>query len=222
MNKLAIVGAEPRTRNNAPWNSKDYDIWAISNWAAADWMISCDAVIEIHKPQVYTNHPNDPAYWDWLQTSSVSVYMQNVDNRVPGSVEYPLDAVREMLSRMNVNGNDVNVLNSSIAYALALAIHKGYKHIDIYGVEMSNSSEYRSQQPMFAFWVGFAAGHGVTVNINCTQDLFMQPLYGYEDMLNNDKLHSYIGGLKDQLNDAKKQEYMIEGALQLARQLLDD
>lgn len=60
------------------------------------------------------------------------------------------------------------------------------------------------------------------MNINCTQDLFMQPLYGYEDMLNNDKLHSYIGGLKDQLNDAKKQEYMIEGALQLARQLLDD
>ena len=222
-NKLAIVGAEPRTRSNAPWDDTTFDIWAISNWANAPWMKRSDAVIEIHKPAVYMNHPNDANYWTWLQAATEPVvYMQKEDVMVPGSELYPLDGILKMLADMKVDNQDVKPLNSSIAYAIALAVYRGYKTIDIYGVEMSNSSEYRSQQPMFAFWTGFAAGRGIALNINCTQALFVQPLYGYEDMLNNEKLHGYIDGLKEQQAESQKQNYMIDGALQLARQLLDD
>lgn len=221
MNKLVIVGAEPRTRGNAPWEDSNCDIWTISNWANADWAKRVSAVVEIHKPELYKQHPLDDKYWDWLQNGSVPVYMQAVDPLVPSAQVYPLDDVLSMLKKLKVNGKDARPLNSSIAFALSLGILMGYKEIDVFGVEMSNSSEYRSQQPIFAFWVGFAAGRGVKLNINCTQDLFIQPLYGYEDMLNNEKLHSYINGLKEQQAEVLRQNHMIEGALQLARQLLD-
>lgn len=222
MKKLAIVGAEPLTRNNAPFNDEDYDIWAISNWANADWMLRCSAVIEVHKPKLYMNHPKDAEYWNWLQNTDIPVYMQDIDSNVKASVKYPLDDVLDLVGSLKIYDEEARPLNSSIAYAIGLALLQGYKEIDIYGVEMSNSSEYRSQQPMFTFWVGVAAGMGATININCTQALFVQPLYGYEDMMNNEKIHSYINGLKDQLESAKKQEYMIEGALQVCRQLLEE
>jgi hypothetical protein len=228
LKKLAIVGAEPLTRSNAPFDDKTFDIWAISNWAAAPWMLRSDAVIELHKPKLYMNHPKDATYWDWLQTTKIPVYMQAVDSRIKSSVEYPLAEIMAMVN-VSTNGESAKVLNSSIAYAIALAVHHGYEYIEVYGVEMSNSSEYRSQQPVFMFWVGFAAGMGVELHINCTQALLLQPLYGYEDMLNNEKLHGYINGLKEQLEsikvdelEVKKREYMVEGALLLARQLLDD
>lgn len=221
MKKLAIVGAEPQTRDNAPWDDSSFDIWAISNWAAADWMKRCDAVIEIHKPELYQNHPKDPIYWNWLKTTKTPVYMQLWDENVPASIEYPLREVLAMLP-MKVKGLAARPLNSSIAFALGLAILKGYKDIDLYGIEMAASSEYRSQQPIFSFWVGFAAGRGVNLNINCTHKLFVQPLYGYEEMLNNDKIHSYINGMKEQQAELLKQSHMLEGALALARQLVEE
>jgi hypothetical protein len=222
--KLAIVGAEPRTRDNAPYDNPDYDIWAISNWANAPWMKRCTAVIEIHKPSLYMNHPLDPGYWEFLQATDTPVYMQTADDRISNAVVYPLEDVLDVLAdlgNLKINGRDPQTLNSSIVYAIGLAILQGYEVINIYGVEMANSSEYRSQQPMFTFWVGFAAGRGIDLNINCTEGLFIQPLYGYEDMMNTEKLHKLMDGMKQQLEDKTKEKHMIEGALMLARQLLD-
>jgi len=222
MNKLAIVGAEPRTRGNAPYDDSSYDIWAVSNWANAEWMKRCTAVIEVHKSEVYTNHSYDPNYWSFLQETELPVYMQTKDKLIKNSIEYPLEDILGELGVLKINGRAPQMLNSSISYAIGLAIWLGYGEIDIYGVEMTNSSEYRSQQPAFTFWVGFAAGLGIDININCTEGLFIQPLYGYEDMLNTEKLHKLMDGMKQQLEDKEKEKNMIEGALMLARQLLDD
>ena len=219
--KLAIVGAEPQTRDNAPWDDSDYDIWAISNWAAAGWMKRCTAVVEVHKPELYRNHPKDPTYWTWLKNTRIPVYMQTVDDGVPASIEYPLREVLSMLP-IKVKGLSARPLNSSIAYAIGLAILQGYEEIDLYGIEMASSSEYRSQQPIFSFWVGFAAGRDIDLNINCTDKLFIQPLYGYEETMNNDKIHSYISGMKEQQAELLKQSNMLEGALALARQLVEE
>ena len=223
MKKLAIVGAEPRTRGNAPYDNPEYDIWAISNWANAEWMKRCDAVIEVHNPHLYKNHPKDAQYWDWLQENeNATVYMQSPDKLVKQSVEMPLEDLRALTENIKVMGLNAKVINSSIAFALSLAIHLEYEEIEIYGAEMAHSSEYRSQQPIFAFWVGYAAGKGISLNINCSEGLFFQPLYGYESMYNNEKMHSFLNGLKEQKAELLKQTHMVEGAEQMIRQLLDE
>ena len=223
MKKLAIVGAQERTRNNAPFDNPEYDIWVVSNWANAEWAKRVDAVIEVHNQGIYKNHPKDPAYWYWLQNNeTATVYMQYPDKSVPRSVEMPIEELQALTDNLHVLGQSAQVINSSIAFALALAIHLGYEQIDIYGVEMAASSEYRSQQPIFAFWVGYAAGKGIKLNVNCTEGLFIQPLYGYESMYNNEELHNYLSGLKEQEAETMKQKFMIDGAMQIIRQLIGE
>ena len=180
MNKrLAIVGAHELSRDNAPWDDLSYEIWAISNYARADWMRRLDAVIEIHKPVLYQNHPADHEYWDWLQRTELPVYMLDPSDEIQNVRVYPLESIRHVLLRnIYVHGKPVTNLGSSIDFAMALAIYMQYPVIDVYGVEMGIDSKYVTQRPGFAFWAGLAAGRGLTVNINCTDGLFPETIYG--------------------------------------------
>jgi hypothetical protein len=224
MNRLVIAGAEPHTRDNAPFGERGYDVWTFADWGCKEWAKFATAIIEIHRPHGtsgYTEHPRSPEYWEWLQNTDKPVYMYPADSRIKNSIEYPLDEVKAMLGNMKNKGMDFQPLNSSLAYAIALGIYQGYEQIDIYGVELTNSSEYRSQQPMFTFWVGFAGGRGIKLNINCTDGLFIQPLYGIEQMYNNDIIHKYIEDIEKQQTEALQIEWAAKGALQVLRSLLE-
>jgi len=219
LKKLAIVGAQELTRDNAPFDNKDYEIWTISNWANADWCKRVDAVIEIHTPDVYKNHPLDSEYWSWLQKTKKTIYMLDLHPSISNAKQYPLDKVSEL--SLSVHGNPTNNFGSSVDYALALAIQLGYKEVEVYGVEMAESSEYKNQQSSFAFWVGVAAGRGISIDLKCTDKLFNKPLYGrFPDTTK--KLHEYTSGLKSQKLENTKQGHMLDGALQILNQLIED
>ena len=70
-------------------------------------------------------------------------------------------------------------MTSSVAYAIALAIHRGYERIELYGAEMETNTEYGHQRQGVAFWVGVAVGKGIEV-IHKSDTFWNQPLYGYE------------------------------------------
>ena len=226
MKELAIVGAHDRTRDNAPWDNHDIDIWVFNEWANAEWCKRWDAVIQIHKPEVYQDMSNrkDPAHWIWLQQEhGKPIYMQDVDPDVPDSVAYPLDWInKEFLSTLTFEGKEVKNYRATAAYALPLALYLGYKKIHIYGIEMEHSSEYKSQQSNFAFWVGVATGRQVPVELHCTPGLFNSELYGYEEGTENAKLYEYIDGIKTQLAQNERDGLMYAGALEFANQLLRD
>lgn len=178
MKKLAIVGAHEATRDNAPFDNPDYEIWGITRYAKADWMKRCDTVIEIHPEPFYTNHPEDKGYWEWLQNTDATVRMLHLHMDIKNAVMYPLQSIRdELLKNVYVHGERITNLGSSPDFAIALAIYQKYDVIDIYGVEMGIDTKYMTQRPGFAFWTGLAAGRGITLNVNCTDNLFTQPVY---------------------------------------------
>lgn len=218
MKKLAIVGAQELTRDNAPWDDEAFDIWTISNWSKAEWCKRCDGVIEIHEPKVYKNHPADGDYWNWLQTQdSAKVFMLYPDERVKNCQLYPLHGALQLTRNLKVLGEEAQNIASSIDYAVALAIIEGYEQIDVYGVEMARSSEYKNQQASFAFWVGLCAGKGIALNINCTRGLFVKPLYGTINTAEAD-VGKYIKGISFQMEEANKTLSMLEGARQMLEQ----
>ena len=222
-NKLAIVGAEPHTRENAPYNDLDYDIWTFSDWLLADWLKRCDAIIEIHGIEVYRNHPRSPGYWDALQKATIPVYMYPfADTKVKSSIEFPLDGVLEMLNKAKTNGQPFKNLNCTTVYAIALGIYQQYEVIDIYGVELWPDSPYNKQRADFAFWVGFAAGRGIELNINCSDKLFNHKLYGIEDKTQTAKLYELIETVSKQKEEAVRTANTADGALQLLNRLLED
>lgn len=222
MKKLAIVGSQELTRDNAPWENKEFDIWTITHHAHAKWCKRFDAVIEIHEKNFYTKGIHDPQYFEWLKNIDQPVYLINAHADIKSAIEYPLDEIKkELLGNINVKGKPAQNFSSSIDYTLALAILKGYEQIDIYGVEMRHESEYGDQQFSFSFWVATAAAKGIKVNLHCTNGLFNKPLYGKQDVT-TEKLKDFAKGLQGQKAQLETQAMNIDGALMLIQQVFEN
>lgn len=178
MKKLAIVGSGGETRDQAPFDDLSFDIWVLNEAANSSWCKRWSACFQMHEPDIYTGHnTKDPQHWKWLQQKhDKPIYMQEVDSRVPDSVQYPLQQATDLIG--------FTFLSSTISMMCALAILQGYEVVHFYGIELS-MSEYEAQAKGYAFWVGFLKGRlgaeNVTNNFtNLNKNIFTAPLYGYE------------------------------------------
>ncbi len=188
MNKLALVGGDVRTRSDAPFFDDDFDVWGLTIGPNQPWFPRCDAVIECHRSALYLTHPDDPSYWEWLQNTDADVWMFDLRDDIKNRYTYPLLYIKnKLLSNITIDGNQIDNFGSSADYAVALAILQGYKYIELYGIEMSADSEYYSQQVSYAFWIGYAAGAGITINLMSGGHMFDRPLYG-RNMFGEDTL----------------------------------
>lgn len=184
MKKLAIVGSHPATRENAPFEDPDYEIWLFNEAPQKPEVYRrWDQSFQMHKEEVYASEHNwvNETHWEWLQQDHGhrTIWMMERDERVPNSKKYPLDDVLSMVP--------YNYLRSTPAMALALAVWLGYQHIELYGSELSSNTEYGYQAVNYAFWIGFAHGRGIDLRMECWQDEFNQPIYGYEGEYQIDK-----------------------------------
>lgn len=70
---------------------------------------------------------------------------------------------------------------NTISYMIAYAIYTGVEDITIYGVDMNINEEYYQQRPSVLYWIGYARGKGIKVNVmnNIDKESF---LYGYQDL----------------------------------------
>jgi hypothetical protein len=211
--KLAIVGAEEQTRHLAPYEDESFDIWVFNEWANAEWCKRWTACIQIHLPKVYKGkNEKDPHHWEWLQKEhGKPIYMIDADPLVPSSVKYPLKEIIEKYS--------TRYFRATICYAIALALYQGYDEIHIWGVELKSHAEYRTQRDCFIYWNGVAHGK---IKLHCCKGIFPEILYGYEEYMQEDEIQRYVEGLNEQLETARKQVTLLEGALMLATQMLED
>ena len=187
MKSVAIVGGG-LTRKIAPWSDKSIEIWQLNEAASASGQ-RADVVFQLHDPGIYKDPGNrvDPGHWDWLkQLHNIKIYMQKADQEVPDSIEYSLSKVSESLLQHVLQGKNeaklrpIELFTFTGTYAIALAIYQGYNHIQVYGMDMENHEEYRYQREGFLFWIGYAAGRGIKLEIYGAEELLRRPLYGYE------------------------------------------
>lgn len=176
---LAIVGSHPDGLEHVPWDDPRFEIWVFNEAPLKPEKFKrWDALVQIHGVEVYSSPTNwvNPDYWPWLQQRhGKPIYMQDVDERVPDSVRYPLEGVLSLVP--------FRYLRSSPAMALALAIYQGYKEIHLFGSELSSNTEYAYQATNYAFWIGYALGHGIDLHLRCWKREFDQRIYGYDGEL---------------------------------------
>lgn len=196
-NKVAIVGTHSKTRSLAPYDDPSVDIWVL-NESATDapdgerWVKRCDAVFQMHDPMVFESLHNlsDPKHYEWLrQPHEFPIWMQEANPDIPASVKYPREEMKEELFCNFYQGlkqKDREVYDSSMDFAIALAVHLGYKEIQIYGVEVEADTEYLRQREGIKFWHGYALGRGITVRTYCGDAMFDRPVYGYEGTVRQD------------------------------------
>jgi len=172
---VAIVGSHPGTRLEFDFDRTDCDIWLFNEAMSQGWAKRADGVFQLHKPVIWRSktNRNDPFHSDWLMSGNTpTIFMQEQYEEVPQAEKYPLEEVLSL-------AQGIRYITSSISAAIGLAIHKGYRKIEIYGVEMETDSEYGEQRQGVAFWIGIAIGRGIQVEFH-NKNFFVSPIYGYE------------------------------------------
>lgn len=153
----------------------DCDVIVFNEMVSRGSVSHADYVIQLHKPVVWrsSQNRNDARHYDWLKSTTIPVLMQDHYEDVPASVKFPLEEIR------NEFKGAPQYFTSSVAYALAYAIYKKYKRIELYGVEMETNTEYAHQRPGVAYWCGIAIGRGIEIDFH-SKNFFQSPLYGYD------------------------------------------
>jgi hypothetical protein len=176
MKPVVILGAGFHPFAMPRMDLKDKDVWCF-NERATNRPIT--AAFQMHEEWGYLSKGEE--YLNWLRNLKVPVYMREHHDEFPTSVAYPFEEVFEMTSHVSQGLGKIEKLKfftSTAAYAFALAVLKGYPRIDVYGIELELKTEYEKQRPGYTFWVGFAAGKGIPLNIYCGDAIFKKPLYG--------------------------------------------
>lgn len=148
--KVAVIGLSDSWRQ-APWEDGDWQLWGLP-WHEGQWRVM-HRLFEMHDLRLLqSEHSGRPAgYLDRLH----GVYMQEAYPDL-GAVRYPFEEVSKTTGAY---------WNSSIAYALAMAIHEGVDEIGIWGVDMKGDDEYAYQRANMEYLIGLARGKGIAVHI---------------------------------------------------------
>ena len=109
----------------------------------------------------------------FLQHRKLPVVTLKKYDFLPSSIVFPLEEMH------------IQYFECSISYMLAYAIYKGATAIDVYGVNLID--EYIVQKANVEYWVGYARGKGIIVNVNAPTQICKNysGLYGY-NMLEED------------------------------------
>jgi len=145
--KVAIVGLAPSTHADAPWDDQTWEKWGLP-WDQSGWSLMARH-FEMHDQRLLDG-PHSKRSADYAERLKDCKCLYTQDN-------YPFDAVAKTIGQA--------YWNSSIGYAMALAIHEGAREIAIYGVDMDGTDEYQYQRPNMEYLIGFARGQGIDVYI---------------------------------------------------------
>jgi hypothetical protein len=218
---ICICGTNPITRALTDW-SLDADFWYFNESVSGSrehegWLHEkpVNGVFQMHVPPIWRNknNPTHPGHYGWLQEShDFPVYMIDQFSDVPSCIKYPKDEIITHLlpNFQNELGDVQEYFTSTAAYAIALAIHLGYKEIRLYGIEAANDTDYLRQRAGITFWCGLAIGFGVKL-VRLSKSLLMnEPIYGYkgEVMIQKQELEIAAGRWNEEA--AKAQSIMFE------------
>lgn len=164
--KVIIIG-KGRGWDEAPPRGEGYEIWGITQ-------------LNLRRPVDLVIDMNDYSgnRWGALETLEATISRNKaMHDEIPyvDLLSYPF---REIVEEF---GTDY--FSSTVAYAVALAVHRGATEIDLYGVTLEVDSEYRDQKPCVEYWLGFARGKGLKVAVYGEHaTIFKTPdgkVYGY-------------------------------------------
>jgi hypothetical protein len=206
--KLAIVGGG-MTMLDAPFDDDTFDIWTTGSVSKA--IPRASEIFDIHRTAMQSP--------EILNRHNCIVWMQERHEEVPHS---------EVFRVIDLEDRYGMIFDSSIAMMLAFAIMRGYKRIELYGVDMALKDEYERTRANLLYLIGYARGMGVSVVIS-EGSILMPPCrtYEYDDPSASEvKIMNYELELVEKLR-AKDIEAMkvrdesqyLRGALDMMREL---
>ena len=181
--ELIILGMGG-TRKNCPFDEKDVEIWNVNNGYTQiaemkGYVTRIFMAHNQHKKIVGTNEKNEFVTGDAYSISQMNMLVDH------GVIIYNIHKMKGAktklfpLERINKKFNADGFFSNSICYMLVFAIdmatkvvgervvlkEDGFKRIRIFGVDMLTKDEYELEKGGIEYWIGYARGLGIKVEI---------------------------------------------------------
>lgn len=169
--KIALTGSAPSSRDLAPFNDPEWEIWSCSP-SNMDLPRS-DVFFEIHAWDSMARDPELTLFLAWLRKHP-KVYLQKENPQFPNALAYPKD---EMVAKYGPY-----FFTSSLSYMWALALEQKPTHIGMWGVDMTATEEYGYQRAGCHYFIQKARDLGVQVIVPVESDILAPtPQYGFRE-----------------------------------------
>jgi hypothetical protein len=170
--KIALIGSAPSSRDLAPFNDPEWEIWTCSP-SNMDLPRS-DVFFEIHAFDLMARDPSLTGFLTFL-TKHPKVYLQKENPHFPNALAYPKD---EMVAKYGPY-----FFTSSLAYMWALALEQKPTHVGMWGVDMTATEEYGYQRAGCHYFIQKARDIGVQVVVPVESDILAPtPQYGFREL----------------------------------------
>jgi hypothetical protein len=148
-----------------------------------------------------------PYHQAFLRGCKIPLITQRHWDEYPKSIAYPRKYVKQYFNNSfnrDFDGVGFSDYSNQISWMIALAICLGYKKIMVYGVDMASDSEYAFQRASCQFFLGYAAGRGITLNVPAGCQLLKAVCdYGFE----SDNKNRFTA--KDNVNHTREQQLKL-------------
>jgi hypothetical protein len=152
-----------------------------SGWENAPTEGECWGITQVicRRPVTRVIDMNDYRLWGQIQADEAKKAREiakNINVEYIDLENYPLNHVIQRFK--------TDYFNSTVDYAIALALYESYDDIHLWGINMINNEEYRHQKPGVEFWCGYAKGLGCNIEVHGKLSGIMKTkdgnLYGYD------------------------------------------
>jgi hypothetical protein len=179
--KLAIVGFMEQNQRTAPLDDPDFDVAGLNMGnrmgihADAHDRFRADYWFDIHE-----EHAQNDLDLAWINFCPVPIYLTHDFGVNPQRNVFRVDLVmRGIFERYGRTPE--RYFASSFAYIVAWGLARGYTTIGLFGVDMDWGRERVVERGNLEYWIGFANGLGVEVQLSDKSKLMTHPgLYGIE------------------------------------------
>lgn len=193
--KVAIVGFAPSTRDKAPYNDPEWEIWVLNEYFSILPQTGASNItrwFELHQRDTVLLSSRSENYLQYLKESKIPIMMVDQYDDIPMCEKYPLDEIIKELQ--------TDYFTNSISYMVAYAVYLGYDEIAIYGVDMAQDEEYAKERPSVEYFVGYARAKGIPVYIPAESDICKVPYYyGFQEA----SAQKVVRTIDPKLNDLK-------------------
>jgi hypothetical protein len=243
MKTVALVGMAQSTRDLAPWDNEDIEIWTLNESPAKrfGYVKRVTRHFQLHPywSCMREENQNDPEHPQWLRSrTEFPIYMQEVFEDIPMSVKYPLEEVFGLFDIPVDGGSHWKEFTNTLPYMLGLAVLEGFERIEIYGFEMGSETEYAYQRPCVHLWLGILRGMQLATGkpeIYIPDGIELlgwgMPLYGFEQILglnpmeieiDRNKFGNQRGRTEAKLNDIQGRQQELNTIIQAIRTKYDE
>ena len=169
MKQVAIVGYAHPSKDRAPFDNFEYDIWGLNYLY---YRIPRKTLwFEMHD---FNNHGVESVepekYREWLRTTNTPVMMQGKDSGIQSSIRYPIETITRFYG---------GYFYCSVDYMIALAIWQGYENIELYGIHCLK--EYEFENKGIQYWLGVCRGKGIRFSLPEEAEILRPSFYGYKE-----------------------------------------